>query len=184
MAKVLVPLANGFEELEAVTITDLLTRAGVEVITAGLEDGPVLASRGLSVNPKVTLDEISGETFDLVFLPGGLPGADNLNSSKSLHQLIKDHTAKGLSVAAICAAPRVLADAGLLSGRRVTSFPGGLEGFGQNDFIHTGSALEIDGNIFTSRGPGTAMQLAFALIERLCGIEMRQTIQKQMVADT
>jgi len=183
MAQVLVPLADGFEELEAVTLTDLLTRAGVHVITAGLHPGAIQASRGLSVNPTTTLDQVLNQDFDLIVLPGGLPGADNLNASPELHQLILCHVQQNKPIAAICAAPRVLADAGLLKQRNVTSFPGALSGFGDDDFANTGSALESDGNIITSRGPGTAMVLALHLIELLCGKDQRDQVAAQMVQD-
>ena len=94
MSRVLVPLAQGCEELEAITITDLLVRAGVDVTTAGLDDKPVKASRGTTIIPDTSIDSVSDQTFDLVVLPGGLPGADNLRDSEKLQALLKKHGVK------------------------------------------------------------------------------------------
>lgn len=125
--QILVPLAEGFEELEAVTIIDLLRRAGFGVIVAGLRSGPVRGSRDTVIVPDSVLEEVLEQQFDMIVLPGGLPGSDNLNSDPRIHQLLGRTAAAGGLVAAICAAPKVLASAGLLSGRRATSYPGVLE---------------------------------------------------------
>jgi len=109
MASVLVPLAQGCEELEAVTIIDLLVRAGIEVLSAGLEAGPVHCSRGVTILPDTTLDEALQRDFDMVVLPGGLPGADHLDADPRIQVLLKTMAAKGKYTAAICAAPKVLA---------------------------------------------------------------------------
>jgi 4-methyl-5(b-hydroxyethyl)-thiazole monophosphate biosynthesis len=127
MARVLVPLAQGCEELEAVTITDLLTRAGIEVVTAGLDAEPVKASRGITLVPDTTLDAVMDQEFDMMVLPGGLPGADHLDADPRVHELLQRLHQKGRFTAAICAAPKVLAGAGLLDGRRATSYPGVLD---------------------------------------------------------
>ncbi|MEW8228279.1 MAG: DJ-1/PfpI family protein, partial [Candidatus Thiodiazotropha endolucinida] len=89
MARVLVPLAEGCEELETVTITDLLTRADIEVVTAGLKAGPVKASRGITLVPDTTLDAVMDQAFDMMVLPGGLPGADNLDADPRIHEMLK-----------------------------------------------------------------------------------------------
>ncbi|MEW8156144.1 MAG: DJ-1 family glyoxalase III, partial [Candidatus Thiodiazotropha endolucinida] len=127
MARVLVPLAEGCEELETVTITDLLTRADIEVVTAGLKAGPVKASRGITLVPDTTLDAVMDQAFDMMVLPGGLPGADNLDADPRIHEMLKRLNQQGKFTAAICAAPKVLAGAGLLQGRRATSYPGVLD---------------------------------------------------------
>ena len=130
MSHVLVPLAQGCEELEAITITDLLVRAGVHVTTCGLDAGPVRASRGATIVPDVPVDEIVDQDFDMVVLPGGLPGADHLRDDPRVQQILKRHADKGNYVAAICAAPKALASAGLLQGRKATGYPGVLEALG------------------------------------------------------
>jgi protein deglycase len=182
MARVLVPLAQGCEELEAVTITDLLTRAGIEVVTAGLDERPVKASRGMTLLPDTTLDEVAEHPFDMIVLPGGLPGANHLNEDPRIHQLLKRLNAEGGYTAAICAAPKVLAAAGLLDGHRVTSFPGALEGL---DLPRVDLQLEQrvvrDDRVITSRGPGTAMDFALELIELLAGEAKREEVEEGLV---
>jgi 4-methyl-5(b-hydroxyethyl)-thiazole monophosphate biosynthesis len=179
MSRALVPLAQGCEELEAITITDLLVRAGVDVTTAGLDDQIVTASRGTRIIPDTSINAIKNESFDLIVLPGGLPGANHLRDDPILQALLKQHAADGKLIAAICAAPKVLAAAGLLDGKRVTCYPGALDDYPQLD-IQT-SAIEIDGQIITSRGPGTAMDFALILIEQLQGSEKREKIEQQLV---
>jgi len=117
MAKVLMPLAHGFEEIEALAVVDVLRRAQIEVILAGLQPGPVESARNVSVNPDTTLDAINANVFDMIILPGGQPGTDNLNADSRVHELLKEFAAKGKMIGAICAAPTVLAAAGLASSR-------------------------------------------------------------------
>ena len=127
MAKVLVPLADGCEELEAVTIIDLLRRAGIEVVTAGLKPGIVLASRGVRLVPDLTLDVALQEDYDMVVLPGGMPGASHLKADARIIELLKKMAAAQKFTAAICAAPMVLAEAGILDGKRATCYPGSVD---------------------------------------------------------
>jgi len=126
---VLVPLAQGCEELEAVTITDLLTRAGINVVTAGLDQKTVIASRGMKLVADHLLDDVLEKDFDMIVLPGGLPGADHLNNDPRIQKIVKRLAANNKYTAAICAAPRVLATAALLEGKHATSFPGALDKF-------------------------------------------------------
>jgi len=166
MATALILMAPGCEELEAVTVIDLLRRAGVDVVTAGLDDKPVRASRGTVLLPDTTLDAALGREYDMVVLPGGQPGADNLDKDPRIHTLLRSMAADGKFTAAICAAPKVLANAGLLHGRRATAFPGTLEGV-EGDIQLLSDAVVTDGTVITSRGPGTAMDFALELIEVL-----------------
>jgi len=175
MASVLVPLAQGCEELEAITVVDLLRRAGVSVVTAGLDDKPVRASRGMVLVPDTTLDEALKQEYDMVVLPGGLPGADHLDSDPRIRGLIKEMADKGRYTAAICAAPKVLASTGVLEGKRVTSFPGALDAFDGLDY--RSDPVVQDGKLITSRGPGTAMDFALTLIENLVGKDRRDEVE-------
>lgn len=181
MSKVLVPLAQGCEEIEAITVVDLLRRAGVEVVTAGLDEQTVTASRGVRLVPDTTLDEVQNDTFELIVLPGGLPGADHLNEDSRIQNLIQQQVQANRKVAAICAAPKVLANAGLLENRRVTAYPGTLEGLELAHTELTGERVTIDGNITTSRGPGTAMDFALDLIEQLQGRSKRDEVEAGLV---
>lgn len=164
MPDVLVPLAAGCEELEAVTIIDLLRRADIEVVTAGLEDGPLVASRGVGLVPDTTLEAIGERLFDLVVLPGGGPGAKRLGASPLLAAVLRAHRDADRWIGAICAAPGVLARQGLLDGKRATAYPGVLGSFAERPIQPVEETVVVDGRIVTSRGPGTAMDFALALI--------------------
>ncbi|MBS0310097.1 MAG: DJ-1/PfpI family protein [Thiobacillus sp.] len=179
MAKVLVPLADGCEELEAVTIIDLLRRAGIEVVSAGLNPGVVKASRGVQLVPDLTLDSALQDEYDMVVLPGGMPGAAHLKSDPRILRLLKDMAAAGKYTAAICAAPMVLAEAGVLEGRQATSYPGFLDAL--PGVTVSAAAVVQDGKVLTSRGPGTAMDFALALIETLAGADKRQQVEAALV---
>ena len=180
MSHVLVPLAQGCEELEAITITDLLVRAGMAVTTCGLDDQPVKASRGITIIPDTSIDKVLNESFDLIVLPGGLPGADHLRDNAQLQTLIKKQAADNKYVAAICAAPKALAQAGILEGKTATSFPGVLAALNNPGIAISENAVEIDGNIVTSRSAGTAMDFALTLIELLEGKEKREEVNRQL----
>lgn len=169
--RVLIPLAQGCEELEAVTIIDLLRRAEITVITAGLDNNPVTASRKTVLIPDTDLDTALTEEFDMVVLPGGLPGADYLDKDPRIRDMLVTMANSEKFTAAICAAPKVLANAGLLKGIKATSYPGVLDN-------STGDAVVVAGKVITSRGPGTAMDFALTLIEQLVGKEKRDEVEK------
>lgn len=181
MARVLVPIATGCEELEAVTVIDLLRRAGMEVVTAGLEPGPVTASRGTVLLPDTGLDSVLGEDFDMIVLPGGLPGADNLNGDPRVQQLLQRQAEKEKYIAAICAAPKVLASAGLLRQRRATCYPGTVSGGDAEGTDWRSEPVVTDGKLITSRGPGTAMDFALELIEQLAGRRKREEVEAPLL---
>ena len=181
MPSVLIPLAQGCEELEAVTLIDLLRRAQIEVVTAGLTPGPVTASRGTVLVPDTDLDRALTRAFDMLVLPGGQPGATHLENDARILALLKSMAAAGKYTAAICAAPKVLAVAGLLDGRRATCYPGSIDAK-QFPTIHLDSAAVVrDGQVLTSRGPGTAMDFALELIAVLVGEEKRDAVEKALV---
>jgi len=177
MASVLVPLAPGCEEIEAVTVIDLMRRAGIEVLSAALNDGPVKASRGTVLIADTSLDNALSREYDMVVLPGGQPGANNLNDDARIQALLQSMAKQGKYTAAICAAPKVLATAGLLEGKRATSFPGVLEELQLPATQLESSAVVKDGKVITSRGPGTAMDFALELIELLVGKTKRDEVE-------
>lgn len=181
MASVLVPLAAGCEELEAVTIIDLLRRAGIEVVGAGLEAGPVKASRGVVLLPDATLDEALQRDYDMVVLPGGGPGAERLDRDRRIEALLQQMSAAGKFTAAICAAPKVFARIGLLDGRRATSYPGFVDKMELPTVTYLTDAVVQDGKVITSRGPGTAMDFALHLVEVLVGAEKRREVEAGLV---
>lgn len=177
MPKVLVPLAEGFEELEAITITDLLTRAKVDVVTAGLKPGPVTASRGTRVIPTTDLDEALQQNYDMIVLPGGQPGADHLRDDPRVIGLVQQMNKEGKFVTAICAAPKALASAGVLDHKQATSFPGSIDVENYPSILVKDEPVVRDGNIITSRGPGTAMDFALELITLLLGKNTRDQVE-------
>ncbi|MDD4909615.1 MAG: DJ-1/PfpI family protein [Candidatus Omnitrophica bacterium] len=168
--KAIVILAEGFEEIEAVTPIDVLRRAGVDVIAAGLTDVKIKGSRGLVVVADKKLEE-SGTDFDACVLPGGSLGAKNLAASDKVRSLLIKMNQEGKIIAAICAAPAlVLIPTGILKGKAATCYPGMQDSFGKNTAYKEDDVV-VDGNIITSRGPATALSFALAIAEKLCGKE-------------
>jgi 4-methyl-5(b-hydroxyethyl)-thiazole monophosphate biosynthesis len=166
--KVLIPLAQGCEELEAVTLIDLLRRADITVITASLtEQRQIKASRGVQLVADLTLEDVMFDDFDMVVLPGGQPGTEHLDEDPRIHAILKRLSQANKAVAAICAAPLVLASAGLLDGKSATCYPGVLKIDEWPTISLKDDAVVIDGNVLTSKGPGTAIDFALAIIEYL-----------------
>lgn len=180
--EVLVPLVPGCEELEAVTIIDILRRGGVNVVTASLEDEPVKASRGVVLKADTTLAEaVAADTFDMVAIPGGMGGATTLADTPDFINYLRRMNDKGRFVAAICAAPMALGKAGLLDNRIFTAYPGVLDATQFPGSTYTGKAIEMDGNVVTSRGPGTAMDFALTLLELVKNMDIRDKVEKELV---
>ncbi len=179
MPNVCVLLANGFEELEATALVDVLRRAGVSVTTLGVEGREVTGAHGLALRADALLSEARHRPWDMVILPGGMPGAATLKDNAAVQELLKAQNAAGKRLAAICAAPMALAKAGVLSGKRATCYPGTepeLAGatLSEERVVH-------DGNVFTSRGPGTAVEFALALVSDLVGHEEAAALRRQML---
>ena len=174
-------LAPGFEEIEATTPIDVLRRAGLEVVVAGLEGPVVVGAHGLGLAVDQTLDQLSGD-LDAVVLPGGLPGAKNLAASLEVSALIQRVHRSGGLVAAICAAPAlVLAPSGILEGKRATCYPGFEERF-PSAAQHQEARVVVDGRLITSRGPGTALEFSLALVSELVSPERARELAQGMLA--
>jgi len=180
MSRVLVPLAEGFEEIEAVTVVDVLRRAGIEVHTASLDGPRVTGSHGVTVLADKALDAVVADEYDMVVLPGGMPGAEHLKNDPRVISLLRRFAAEGRYTAAICAAPSVLAHAGLLEERAATSFPGFLNANSAPGIRLREEAVVVDGKVVTSRGAGTAMEFGLALIGLLEGAEVRQRVAERL----
>lgn len=183
MAKVLIPLAAGFEEIEALALVDVLRRAEIEVVLAGLLPGPVAGAHNVSIIPDTTIAAVDAAAFDMIVLPGGQPGADNLNADQRIHKLLNEFASSDRLIGAICAAPIVLAAAGLLSGKRVTCYPQYRDRL--NGGIYEDAPVVSDGAIITSQGPGTAIRFGLAIAARLTDSNTSDEISSAMlVQDT
>ena len=178
--KVLVPIAEGTEEIEAVCIIDVLRRAGAEVVVASVGEKTVTCSRGVKIVADKLLGDCRNDSFDLIVLPGGVPGAQNLRDSADLTELLKKQADAGGFFGAICASPAVVLQAhGLLAGRQATSHPAFSDQLEPNESIE--SRVVVDGACITSRGPGTALEFALTLVERLYGEEKARAVGVPMV---
>ncbi len=179
MPKVAVILADGFEEVEAMAIIDVLRRAGIDTVVAGLHDGHITSARNVKVIPDTVIDTVRADDFDMVVLPGGQPGSDNLNADPRVKELIRSFSQKGKLTGAICAAPYVLANAGVLAGKHATSYPSYKDRLG--GALYEEKSVVTDGNVLTSRGAGTALTFGLAIVERLISKEKAQQIKDAML---
>mgnify|MGYP001306348052 FL=1 len=165
MLKVLVILANGFEDIEAMTIIDILRRGDIEVTVAGLDSLEITSAHNMTLSVTETLANNLDKIFDAVILPGGEPGTTHLENSVDVEAIIKRHDSQGKLIAAICAAPRILDKIGIVSGKKATSYPAFKEVMTSCNYSE--EPVVVDENIITSRGPATAHQFAFAIVEIL-----------------
>ena len=173
-------LAEGFEEVEAVTPVDLLRRAGIKITIIGIGGKLITGARGITIRADMEINDIGTVINELegVIIPGGLPGADNIAASEKAISLINSINEKEKLVAAICAAPSVvLQKAGILHGKKVTGYPSCKEDF-QDDVIYVDNNVVVDGNIITSKGVGTAGKFAIKIIEILKGKKIAEHIYK------
>ncbi len=180
MAKVLVLLAEGFEELEAVTVIDVLRRAQIEVVTAGLTDGAITSARQIRIVPDTTIDTVDDESFDMLILPGGMPGTENLAKDNRVREIVTKMYNKGKYTTAICAAPYVLSVAGVLAQKKATSYPSFQDKLNARSVI-TDEMVVIDGKVVTSQGPATALEFSYILVELLKDKETANNIANAML---
>jgi protein deglycase len=178
MAKVLVPLATGFEEIEAICIIDILRRGGVDVRTAGLQKGAVIGAHNIGIVPDTALVEAVNEKYAMICLPGGMPGTLNLQESFILGEAIKKCYQAGGYIAAICAAPIIIASLGLAPGSKITSYPSEKGKFKNYDYRE--ETVVEDNRLITSRGPGTAAVFGLKLVERLVNKETAEKLRLGM----
>ena len=179
MSTALIILAEGFEEIEAISVIDILRRGKVEVVVAGLEDIMVEGAHKILVQADVILEEIRDKEFDVLILPGGEPGTTHLQQDPLVIEMIEAQAQRDAWIAAICAAPRILDQLGLLKKRFATSFPG------TKPMMQTCKYLEdpvvVDGMFITSRGAGTAMAFGYMILELLTSSTASNELKEKMV---
>lgn len=184
MTKALVLLAPGFEEIEALSIVDVLRRCRIEVVMAGLTRNVVEGGHGVKVVPDKSIDEVRATDFDAVVCPGGSPGFENLRKDQRVVRIVKEAFELNKVVAAICGAPTVLSDAGIIKGKECTIYPG-MEG----ELSRGGGRSKeedlvvVDGKIVTSKGPATALAFALKLAEKLVDENVVESVKKRTLAD-
>ncbi len=183
MKKVLVPLANGFEEIEAVTIIDVLRRAEIEVMVASLDDDFLVeGANKIVVKADMRVDEVDSDWLDMIILPGGVDGTYALADDANVQRLLKEMDAKGKNIAAICAAPFALQKAGVLK-QNYTCYPSFEEQIRLDGYQGDKAMIVEDGNVMTSRGPGTAICFALAIVKKLKGDETYNMLRAGLLAD-
>ena len=178
MKKILVVIAPGFEEIETITIVDILRRAGARVTLGATDKGILKGSRGIKIEPDELLDNVLGKDFDLICLPGGQPGTDNLKNDERIEKILKRMQQEDKYIAAICAAPTVLQKAGILKDKTITCHPSIKSKF--ESYIE--NRVVVDDKIITSQSPGTAMEFSLKLVEILFGSERLKKVNDGVLA--
>ena len=175
--RVMIPLANGFEEIEAFTVVDVLRRAKIKVDMVGVIGSVIQSKHGVKVIVDRTLNQINPEDYDAIILPGGSPGYQNLGRSAKLMEILKTFNTQNKLIGAICGAPTILAKEGLLDDKRATVYPG----FERMLAYPRNGPVVVDGNIITSQGPGTAMDFALKIVEKILNPAEAQRLRKELV---
>ena len=183
MTQALVFLATGFEEIETVSIVDILRRANVDVTIAGLTPGVIEGVHAIKIVPDKNINDVKVEDFDIIVVPGGNPGYMNLRKDQRVIDMIKKAFNSNKLVAAICAAPAVLSDAGVLEGKVCTIYPGMENELKKGGGKPKQDIIVVDGNIITSRGPATALPFALELVEILAGKQVADSVSKKTMAN-
>lgn len=182
MKTICIFLADGFEEIEAITPVDVLRRAEIPVETVSVMDNiAVTGAHGVPVVADKLFDEIKEEDIEMILLPGGLPGATNLYSHKGLRELILHFAAEQKPLSAICAAPFILGHHGLLAGKKATCYPGFENHLKGAEY--TAALVQADGNFITAKGPGAALAFAFAIVEKYCGADTVAELKQGMIVE-
>jgi len=181
MKNVLIPLAPGFEEIETITVVDILRRSGARVSTAGIVEGVIEGSRGVKLLADESINNMNSKNFDLMILHGGQPGTDNLKKDPRVTTLLNEMESNNKLIGAICAAPIILEENGLLRKRKRTSHPSVKKTLLGD--LYKEERVVVDNNIITSRSPGTAMEFAFKLVEILFGKDRVILVNKGVLAN-
>ncbi|MFC1467943.1 DJ-1 family glyoxalase III [Verrucomicrobiota bacterium] len=180
MARVLIPLADGCEEMEAVIVADVLRRAGIEVAIAGLKEGIITASRDVHLIPDTLWDEVDTSHYDMIILPGGMGGTQALCEHDGVQTTLGEFAMNKKLIGAICAAALALYKAGILDGRPFTCYPG-IEDMMDDSVNRLDDRVVEDGNLITSQGPGTAIEFALKIVERLADAETAAKVAEGML---
>jgi len=183
MTSIIVFLAPGFEEIEASTIIDVLRRSNIKVTIVGLTSKEVKGAHAIKIIPDVNINEVILENYDAVILPGGSPGYKNLKKNKKVMEIIKKAFIKNKLIAAICAAPAVLSETGILKGKKCTIYPGMESELKKGGGIHQEKWIVEDGNIITSQGPATALPFAIKIVEKLTNKETAEILKEKTLAN-
>lgn len=175
MAKIILPISNGFEEIEAISIIDVCRRANIEVTIAAIEDLTTIGAHNIKIQADCKIENISSDDFDMIVLPGGLPNAFTLADNEKVQSLLKEFKSKKKKIAAICAAPYALHKADVLN-ENFTCYPS-FENKIKIDGYHENDAVVIDNDVITSRGPATAMVFALEIVNILCDEETYTSVK-------
>ena len=178
MKKVLVTIAPGFEEIETITVVDILRRAGARVTLAGTVPGILKGSRGIKLEPDEILDKLGEKEFDLICLPGGQPGTDNLKKDTRIEKILKRMQNQDKYIAAICAAPTILKKAGILKNKSMTCHPSLSSDFD----CYVKDRVVVDEKVITSQSPGTVMEFSLKLVEILFGADRLKKVNDGVLA--
>lgn len=173
-------LATGFEEVEVIGVIDVCRRAGLNVKTVSITgETEVVGTHGIKITADCIFEECDFSDAAMLFLPGGMPGAANLNEHEDLNKVILQNADKGTALAAICAAPMVYGNLGLLNGKRATCYPGFESYLKGADY--TAKLVEHDGQFFTGRGPAAALALGYSIVEHFCGKQAADDLKEGMI---
>lgn len=179
MAKIIIPISNGFEEIEAITIIDVCRRANIEVSIAAVESLQTIGASNIKIEANCMIEDVNSSDYDMIVLPGGLPNAFTLADNKKVQSLLQEFKTQNKDIGAICAAPYALHKADVLN-TNYTCYPSFEEKIKDQGY-HPNDSVVIDGKVITSRGPGTAMPFALEIVNILCGNEVYENVKKGLL---